>query len=149
LGEANGGTEDAFIAKYDSSGNLQWLRQLGSVSASAGASSGSDSCNGITVDTFDNVYCGGYTTGSLGEANGGDVDAFITKFDSSGALQWVRQLGSVSAPSGASSENDFCNGITTDTSGNIFCGGYTSGSLGEANGGSADAFIWGIEASDL
>ncbi len=149
LAEANGGGSDAFIAKYNSLGILQWVRQLGSMSAPSGASGGNDSCNSIATDTSGNIYCAGQTYGSLGEANGGLFDAFIAKYNSSGTLQWVRQLGSVSAPSGASIGNDSCNSIATDTSANVYCGGYTTGSLGEANGGSADVFIWGIQASDL
>ena len=45
------------------------------------------------MDNSGNIYCAGYTSGALGEANGGGHDAFIMKLDSSGNLQWVTQLG--------------------------------------------------------
>ena len=51
------------------------------------------SCNSVALDDSGNIYCAGYTEGALGEANGGGADAFIMKLDSSGGLQWVKQLG--------------------------------------------------------
>jgi hypothetical protein len=70
------GTVDAFIAKYNTTGTIQWQRRLGK------ASSG---CSGlaITTDAFDNVYMTGqFTSGS------GVVGSYIAKYNSSGTLQW-------------------------------------------------------------
>ena len=136
LGEANGGGADAFIMKLNSSGGLQWVKQLGgTTTVNGGDNSGDDYCTSVTLDDSGNIYCAGDTSGALGEANGGGVDAFIMKLNSSGVLQWVKQLGATTTANGGdNSGNDSCNSITLDDSGNIYCAGYTFGA-GEANGG--------------
>ena len=48
------GYQYAIIAKYNSSGTIQWQRTLGSSSAN-------DSVNAIVHDGSDNVYIAGYT----------------------------------------------------------------------------------------
>ena len=149
LGEANGGGADAFIMKLNSSGVLQWVRQLGATTITSGEDdSGSDRCYSVVLDNSGNVYCAGYTYGALGEANGGDADAFIMKLNSSGVLQWVTQLGGTTIASGGdSSGDDLCKSVALDNSGNVYCAGYTTGALGEANGGSADAFVMKLNSS--
>ena len=148
LGEANRGEEDAFVMKLDSSGSIQWVTQLGETTKGfvGGDNSQEDSCRSIAVDSSDNVYCAGSTTGALGEANGGNYDAFVMKLDSSGALQWVTQLGETTkgffdGGMGDNSQSDFCNSIAVDSSDNVYCAGSTSGALGEAHGGGADLFV--------
>ncbi len=126
-GNANTGGYDAFIAKYDPAGVRQWVKLLGST--------GYDGANGIAVDGSGNIYIAGYTSGSLdGETNSGNNDAFIAKYDSTGARQWVKLLGTTG--------DDRANGIAVDGSGNIYIAGLTPGNLdGNANAGSYDAFI--------
>ena len=149
LGEANGGGADAFIIKLNSSGVLQWVRQLGATTITSGEeNSGSDRCYSVALDNSGNVYCAGYTYGALGEANGGEADAFIMKLNSSGVLQWVTQLGGTTIASGGdSSGDDLCESVALDNSGNVYCAGYTYGALGEANGGSNDAFVMKLNSS--
>ena len=143
LGEANGGNDDTFVVKFDSSGTLQWMTQLGgTTAASGGTNSEEDVCNSVTSDDSGNIYCAGFTEGNLGEANAGDYDAFIMKLNSSGDLQWVKQLGGTTTTSGGdSSRDDRCYSVALDDSGNVYCAGYTFGDLGEPNGGNEDAFI--------
>ena len=153
LGEANGGAggglgSDAFIMKLDSSGALLWLTQLGAITA-PGGDNGNDYCLGVSVDSLGNAFCAGYA-GTLGEANGGNVDAFIMKLNSSGARQWVTQLGATTtAPGGNNSGGDYCLGVSVDSAGNVYCAGYTDGALGEANGGGEDAFIMKLNSSGV
>ena len=151
LGEANGGSYDAFIMKLNSSGAIQWVTQLGGVTtATGGNNSGYDSCSSVAVDDSGSVYCAGRTFGAMGEANGGDYDAFIMKLNSSGDLQWVTQLGgTTTANGGDNSGDDRCLSVAVDDSGNIYCAGYTDGALGEANGsdGDKDAFIMKLNSS--
>jgi hypothetical protein len=149
LGEANGGSDDAFVMKLNSSGQVQWITQLGAVTAVPGGDTSKfDYCSGVAVDGSGNVYCAGETLGSLGEANGGSYDAFVMKLNSSGQVQWITQLGAVTAVPGASnSQMDYCSGLTVDGSGNAYCAGTTYGPLGEANGGSADAFVMKLNSS--
>jgi len=82
-----------------------------------GVNAGDERCQAITVDSSNNIFCTGYTTGSLGEANGGSWDVFVMKLNVSGALQWVRQLGAVTVASGGSNTGLECaTSITTDSS---------------------------------
>ncbi len=143
MGERNGGGMDAFVMKLSPDGVLMWLTQLGEVTRGAGGdTSGNDYCNSIAVDAAGSVYCGGHTSSSLGEENGGEFDAFVVKLNSAGSLVWLTQFGSQTAiNSGANSGFDYCAGIAVDGSGNVVCGGYTNGSMGEANGGQFDAFV--------
>ena len=86
-GDAHGGSADAFIMKLNSSGDLQWVTQLGGTTAtSEGDTSGDDRCTSVALDDSGSIYCAGYTTGALGETNGGDKDAFILKLTSDGEL---------------------------------------------------------------
>lgn len=128
----NAGAEDAFLAKYDAEGSLQWVTQLGS--------SGSDTSNRVSADSLGNIYITGETTGSLGGPNFGNWDAFVAKYDSTGQLQWTKQLGTP----GWDKSND----ISADGLGNIYITGDTAGSLGGPNaGGPYDAFLAKYDAA--
>ncbi|HZZ29029.1 MAG TPA: SBBP repeat-containing protein [Pirellulales bacterium] len=126
LGGANAGGYDAFLTKYDASGNVQWTQQLGST--------GNDIAQGVSADHSGRVYVVGNTSGLLGGGtNFGLSDAFISNYNSAGALQWTKQFGT--------SGNDFANGVATDARGNIFVVGATQGSLGGPSAGGYDAFL--------
>ena len=88
---ATGGGTDSFVAKYDSSGNQTWLRQVAPVN--------NDSANSVSVDSAGNVYVGGQVSGALaaGQTSAGGADAYITKLDSKGTLVYNRQFGSAGA----------------------------------------------------
>jgi outer membrane protein assembly factor BamB len=106
------GNQDSFIAKYDSTGNRQWIRQLGVISQSTTA-------NGITVDSSGNAYITGVTGGALdGQTLFGISDIFFTKYDSSGLRQWTIQNGTTGA-------NVVGNFIAIDSSSHIYVGGTT------------------------
>src|SRR6185295_12430274 len=49
----NAGPPDAFLAKYDTAGNLLWTRQIGT--------SANDQSNAVAVDASGNAYISGYT----------------------------------------------------------------------------------------
>ncbi len=71
LGGPNAGDYDAFVSKYDSTGNLLWTRQL--------STSAEDNSYGVAADPLGNIYISGYTAGSLGGPNAGGRDAFLVK----------------------------------------------------------------------
>ncbi len=120
-----GGLNEAFISKYNSGGELQWTRQLGTISF--------EESLGVSADGLGNVYISGDTLGSLGGTNAGGYDAFISKYDAGGELQWTRQFGT--------SESDASFGVSADGLGNVYISGDTLGSLGGTNAGASDAFI--------
>lgn len=101
-GAANDGTYNGgLLAKFNSSGTLQWQRIIPSLTTQR-----------VAVDTDDNVYQVGYSSsGGLG-----GQDAIILKFNSSGTLQWQRALGD--------SENSYAFGITIDSLGDLVVAGY-------------------------
>jgi Beta-propeller repeat/RTX calcium-binding nonapeptide repeat (4 copies) len=78
LGGTNAGSTDAWVARFDTSGNRQWIRQFGTAEAEQG--------NGISVDNLGNVYVSGVTQGSLGAINAGSFDSWLAKFDIGGTL---------------------------------------------------------------
>lgn len=111
LSSPSAGGADAFLCKYDAAGNPLWTRQVGTENF--------DKSNSITADELGNVFISGYTMSNL---NTGEADAFVSKFDTSGNLQWTRQLGTAT--------DDVSTGIATDVLGNVYISGYTRGSLG-------------------
>lgn len=86
---------DAYLCKLDASGNFIWAIRTGS-------GPGQELGKGVEVDVAGNIY----TTGLFEQTNDFDpgigivqvtavgfADAFITKYNSSGALQWVKTIG--------------------------------------------------------
>ena len=133
LGGPNAGSYDAFLSKYDESGILQWTQQFGTSEQEQGL--------GVSADGLGNVYITGETNGSVGGPNAGRSDAFVSKYDADGTLQWTRQLGTAS--------RDESYGVSADRLGNVYISGRTYGSLGGANAGHGDAFISKFDASGI
>jgi uncharacterized delta-60 repeat protein len=100
---AGGG--DFLIAKYNSSGTIQWQRILGGTSNEIG--------NSVAIDSLDNVYVLGETNSS----GAGQTDFLIAKYNSSGTIQWQRVLG------GTGNDNGYS--IAIDSSDNIYVLGET------------------------
>jgi hypothetical protein len=116
-----GGSTDAFVAKYDSAGNLLWTRLLGTT--------GNDDAFGVATDGT-NVYVTGTTTGGFPTfTNAGPNDIFLAKYDTSGNLVtgWPVQFGTA--------QDDHVNAITIDGSGNLYIAGGTFGGLSGSNHG--------------
>ena len=127
----NAGSADAFLTKFDTSGNELWTQQIGT--------SSQDFSNSVAVDSSGNAYISGRTFGSLEGTNAGSIDAFLTKFDSSGNELWGKQIGTGSV------EESFS--VAVDSSGNAYISGRTDGSLEGTNAGSADAFLTKFDSS--
>ncbi|GAH18436.1 unnamed protein product, partial [marine sediment metagenome] len=100
----------AFLAKYNTSGVLQWTEQFGSTTGGAIGRS-------VATDLFGNVYIAGNTAGSLGGPNVGGIDVFLAKYDALGNQQWIEQFGSTNSDSNYD--------VSTDSLGNIYIGGGT------------------------
>jgi uncharacterized repeat protein (TIGR01451 family) len=124
-GPSSAGGADAFVRKYDTSGNEDWTRQFGTA--------GTDGAVAVAADVS-GIYVAGGVSGVLpGQTGAGGQDAFVRKYDASGTTLWTRQFGSTA--------NDIASGITADVSG-IYVAGQTLGVLpGQTSAGSADAFL--------
>jgi len=100
---SSGGSFGFQMAKYNSSGTIQWQKSL------TGNNGGGQ---GVAVDSSGNMYVCGFdaTPGLYNEIQ-------IAKYDTSGAIQWQRSLG------GSSSETGYS--IAVDSSSNIYICGYS------------------------
>ena len=98
---------EMLIAKYNSSGVIQWQRYLGG--------SNRDEGQGIAVDSSGNVYVVGTIISSGG-------DFIIAKYNTSGSSSMARSLG------GSGDHRGF--DIAVDSSGNVYVTGYHNGSSG-------------------
>ena len=126
IGGAPLGELDAFVAKYDGLGNLEWSRQFGT--------SSHDAALGVSTDAFGNVYIVGDTEGGLAAPfMGGERDGFLVKYDGTGNQLWAQQIGTI--------DTDVVDGVSTDGLGNVYVAGDTEGGLEGLNLGSSDAFV--------
>jgi hypothetical protein len=84
---------DIFVTKYDSNGNVKWVK-----------SSGGDQFEGVSNiinDTEGNLYVtGGFISSSISfgstkllNHNAGKSDIFIVKYDTSGKVLWATSEG--------------------------------------------------------
>jgi hypothetical protein len=118
------GLGDAFIAKYDSSGNNLWVHSGGSTTSFAG-----DPAKAIAADASNNFYVTGDYTGTvtfdgLTVTNTGTsgTDIFIAKYDNIGAIQWLHHAG------GPVSDKGFSIGV--DSGGNSWVSGFAGSGPG-------------------
>jgi hypothetical protein len=122
LGGPNAGNLDVFLARCGGDGKQAWITQFGT--------SDYDRGNAIALDQDGGVFIVGYTQGSLGGANAGSDDIFLTRYDSGGGQTWIEQFGTT--------ESDFTTALTPDGTGGVFIGGGTWGNLGGEYGGGVD-----------
>jgi hypothetical protein len=110
------GLTDIFVAKYNNTGILQWVRKAGGT--------GIDNSLSIKLDSSGNIYIAGTfestaTFDLTSVTSSGTSDIFLAKYDNSGTLQWVQKAG------GASYDYGFS--LAVDGSGNIFVTGDFNG----------------------
>lgn len=92
------------VAKYNSSGSLQWQNYYGSSNRGYGTD--------LAIDTSNNLYVVGLSN------DAGDPYLIpILKINSSGSLQWQRKLG-------FSSKDTIANGVKLNSNGDICFAGY-------------------------
>jgi hypothetical protein len=137
-------TSDAFAAKLNSSGVLQWNTFLGG--------SGSDNGQAIAVDGNGNVYVAGTSDQTWGSPvrayYGSGTDAFAAKLTSSGTLTWNTFLG------GSGTDNGYA--IAVDGSGNVYVAGDSTATWQDtplpvraftSNGTNRDSFAAKLDSS--
>jgi hypothetical protein len=113
------GDFDAFLSKFDSSGAFLWAQTWGGP--------GPDNAFTITLDGSGNIYLVGCFSDTVdfdpgvgvdAHISNGDYDAYLSKFDSSGAFLWGESWG------GTAGDNAFA--IAEDGSGNVYVAGCFS-----------------------
>jgi hypothetical protein len=119
----------------DDNASYQNVGLSGGVLIAGGRSSGEDADLAVVEDVQGDRYVTGFTSGSLnGGWYAGGVDAYVVKYDASGAVLWSRQFGT--------DGNDVGYTVAMDLNGGVLVAGYTSGDLsGQGNAGKNDVFI--------
>jgi hypothetical protein len=144
------GSSDAFLSKFDSSGNFEWVLTWGGIKG--------ESVSGIDIDNLSNMYVTGTFHGSVDFDPGPGTDQhttepegtgiYLSKFDVSGTFEWART---------------WCNGgvsqdIAVDDSGNAYVTGFFTDDPGtdfdpgpgidlHINNGSWDCFLSKFDTS--
>jgi hypothetical protein len=147
------GFDDIFVAKFNSSGTLQWAKRAGGTLADGGI--------GLDVDHAGSAYISGFFSNTVDFNPAGAVanrtasaltDGFIWKLSSAGNYTYVRVL----AGNGSERVND----LAVDGLGNVYStgrfdkaadfnpgGGVLLTSADATLGGNYDGFVWGLNAN--
>ena len=119
------GSYDAFVTKWDASGNFIWAKQLGGINQDDGTQ--------IVLDASGNIYCAGTFNGtadfdpgpgtytlSTGHATA-NTDIFLCKLNASGNFVWAKQV------TRSGNNTEYCTGLAIDGAGNVLIGGNFGG----------------------
>ncbi|MBL9135761.1 MAG: SBBP repeat-containing protein [Verrucomicrobiales bacterium] len=106
---------DGYLAKYDKTGNFQWVRPFGGKDF--------DTARCVAVDRGGSCYVAGEfdgtaTFGGISLVSKGSSDVFLAKYGNDGTLQWVRQAGGPG--------DDYLGDLRVDPGGNCFVTGAFS-----------------------
>lgn len=130
------GSADTYLAKFDATGTLLWVRQVGGPAF--------DQIREIALDAAGNIYAGGRFQSTTTLAPGvtltsaGSNDVFVAKFNPSGTLLWAVQAGGTGDDRGLD--------IAVDSRSNayvtgLFSGSATFGSFTRDSAGGTDMFV--------
>ena len=130
-----GGFYDAYLVKFNASGNRLWATYYGGTDKETGM---------VSTDGLGNVYLGGYTGSTSGISSGGfqnsygggTYDAFLAKFDTGGVRLWATYYGDAGFDEGAK--------VTTDVSGNVYLAGIAGSTSNIASGGFQNIYGGGL-----
>lgn len=87
----NSGITNCFLAKYDTSGTVSWVRGAGGINE--------DAISGVGADQAGNIYVSGsfnspsISFGTYTLVTAGQDDAFIAKYDPNGTALWAKSSG--------------------------------------------------------
>jgi hypothetical protein len=113
-GFTNTGTQDGYLAKFDSVGIAEWERLLAGTTTSL---------KDVARDSSDNVYAAGFV--------GGGVQGYLSKHNSTGTLQWQRTFGAVETY-----------GLAVESAGNAYISLNNSGQLVLAKYNTSGVIQW-------
>ncbi len=129
LGHTSAGAADVFARKYDAEGDESWTRQFGTATP--------DIATAVAVDGAGFVYVGGSSSGTLaGQVSAGSTDAFVRKYDATGAELGTLQFGTAGIESNIS--------LIVSGNGSLYVSGDTNGTFSAQTGsnpGYFDAFL--------
>ena len=128
------GSQDVYLTKYDSAGNQQWSRLLGSAGSASAASLALNPSGGVVVVGSTDAKL---TTTSIADGN---TDSFVVKYDANGNQVWTKQIQTLNQNQAAS--------VSVDATGNIYIGGQVTGPIGagQVKVGGSDAYLAKFDA---
>ncbi|HZL91347.1 MAG TPA: PKD domain-containing protein [Pirellulaceae bacterium] len=144
---------DAFAARLDSAGNVQWVRAVGGAS--------DDDARGVAIDAAGSVYVSGTAIGAV-DFNPGDGtfsptpgaahDAYVLKLDTAGNFVWAaRSFGIDAAIDGDAGALAVAASATAVYATGRFTGGVDfdpgAGSTTLSSAGGDDTFVWKLDAA--
>ncbi len=150
------GADDAYVAKYSSTGVLQWVADFGGGGSTVTTA-------GIAVDSAGNVYTTGYFQGttyfngfagtdSLTSSNGGsDENVYVSKLTTNGGFDYVEDLGAgtyaqaAGIAVNASTQAVYVTGSFVGT-GNFNPGSGTNDLTSSNSGSDTNSFVVGLAA---
>ncbi len=143
---AYGGSGDLFLAKFNTTGALQWATYIGGSNNEGASNNGVNNFHNCVVDNAGNVVVGSATNSISGIASpgaqqttlNGPVDAFVAKFSPAGARLWSTYFG------GNDQEGPLGVSLATDATGNIYMCGDTYSNTGVATPGAYQTVFGGI-----
>ncbi|MCB9000949.1 MAG: T9SS type A sorting domain-containing protein [Bacteroidales bacterium] len=120
------GDNDAFIAKYDSSGTIQWA-----IPSAYGTNN--ERTTALTIGNDGKIYVAGISKSSsftVGDGSNGDIytntdgitDLFLACYQSNGTYSWSEQIP-------GDNDKSIFRAITVDNSNNVYVGGALLGTL--------------------
>jgi len=104
--QAGQGGTDAFLIKYSGSGSVLWTTRIGGT--------GADSAAAVAVADNDAIYVVGTTNSPAlqSQASNGGNDAFISRVNGAGVVQWTRLIGDAG--------EDFARAAAVGTDGHLY-----------------------------
>jgi hypothetical protein len=132
IGGGEGILTDGFLVKFNTDGVRQWATYYGGP--------GDDNAVSCAVDGDGSIYLAGTTASTSaiaygGEQNtfgGGDLDAFLVKFNTNGARLWATYYGGIGV--------DGVESCAVNGDGNLYMAGWTSSITAIANNGHQNSF---------
>ena len=128
--QLNQGTQDVYLTKYDSAGNVVWQHLVGSAGSASGYGMALDPAGGVVIT---GASTADLTTTSVADGNN---DSFVASYDSNGNQTWIKQIQTLAT--------NQSNSVSVDASGNVYIGGAVSGGVigaGQTASGGGDAYL--------
>ena len=131
----NHGSDDVWVIKLNSSGNLIWKKCYGG--------SGSDAAYAMDKTSDGGAILAGYTKSSNGNVTGNHLsgDYWILKIDRNGVLQWQKTYGG--------SAYDFAHAVTQSADGGYVVSGYARSNDGDVLVAHGQEDMWILKLDSL
>jgi hypothetical protein len=133
--QLNQASQDVYLSKYNSAGDVVWSQLLGST--------GNSSAYSLALNPQGGVVLAGSSTAPLttSSIDDGNTDSFVASYDTNGNQNWVQQIPTLTS--------NQANAVTVDSQGNVYIGGSASGALGagQTDSGGTNAYLAKLNSS--